>query len=155
MTEKSLAGGGEGSMGRVSLIKRLKAFTGYRGRKARQRLFNELVNEGYHPSEIVSALECLGEDGPILLAGGDDARYRFLSDEEQPLLTTPAQARLVRMQKLGLIDAFQADMIMTIIVQNGIPRAGLKKLNQIITHVCDSGEQLIKLDTKRREAVLN
>jgi hypothetical protein len=142
-------------MARVSLINRLKAVTGYRGRKARARLFNELVNEGYHPSEIVSALECLGEDGPILLAGGNDARYRFLAPEEQRLLTPPAKGRLLRMQKLGFIDAFQADMILTIIGQSDVPLTGLKRLSEIISQVCDSGDLLIRLDTRHNEKYLN
>ena len=142
-------------MTRGSLINRLKAVTGYRGRKARARLFNELVNEGYHPSEIVSALECLGEDGPVLLAGGKDARYRFLAPEEQGLLTPPAKGRLLRMQKLGLIDAFQADVILTIIIQSDVPLTGLKRLSEIITRVCDAGELLIKLDTGEKDKYLN
>ena len=142
-------------MARMSLINRLKAVTGYRGRRARAQLFNELVNEGYYPSEIVTALECLDEESPVLVAGGEDAKYRFLAPEEQSLLTPPAKARLIRMQKLGLIDAFQADMILTIVCQSGVPLTGLKRLSEIVSNVCDAGGTLIKLDTRHKEKHLN
>jgi len=141
-------------MTRASLIERLKAAFGFGGREARTRLFNELVNEGYDPSEIVSALECIGEECPVLLAGGD-GRYRFLVPSEQELLTRPAQTRLLRMQKLGFIDVFQADLIMTLILQSQARRTGLKRLNHIISSICESGELLLRLDSNKKESLLN
>jgi len=142
---------------RVSLlIKRLIAFDGTAEHpESRAGFIDDLLREGYEPEEIRAAIESVEQGGSVQAAGGRSTRFRFLGSDERALVTPKAQALFVRLQLRGLVDPYQAEAIASWIRRAGRGRVGVRTLNEIVAHVCEGGEELLRLDGSRYREHLN